>query len=98
VIRRHRTLKEFFMNTLQLGPDDAEANACRIEHAIDPSAIERLVRFLEFMSICPRTGTDWFDGFARFCKLGQPTSDCQACLKVCVERLEIELGGKTKDG
>src|SRR5512138_1986475 len=34
VIRRHRTLKEFFMSTLQLGPEDAEANACRIEHAI----------------------------------------------------------------
>ena len=90
VIRRHGVLKEFFMNTLQLGPEDAEANACRIEHAIDPTAIERLVRFLEFMSICPRTGTDWFDAFARFCKLGLRTSDCQACLKLCAERLQIE--------
>lgn len=98
VIRRHRVLKEFFMSTLQLGPEDAEANACRIEHAIDPSAIERLVRFLEFISICPRTGADWFDGFARFCKHGLPTSDCQACVKVCAERLETELGGgRTED-
>ncbi len=91
VIRRHKTLKEFFMNTLQLGPEDAEANACRIEHAIDPTAMERLVRFVEFMSICPRTGTDWFDAFARFCKLGLQTSDCQACLRLCAERMETEI-------
>ena len=97
VIRRHKTLKEFFMNTLQLGPDDAEANACRIEHAIDPSAIERLVRLLEFMSICPRTGSDWFDGFARFCKIGQPSSDCHTCLKECAERLDAQLGGTTEE-
>jgi DtxR family transcriptional regulator, Mn-dependent transcriptional regulator len=90
VIRRHRALKEFFMNTLQLGAEDAEANACRIEHAIDPTAIERLVRFLEFMSICPRTGADWFDAFGRFCKTGLRTSDCQACLKLCAERIQIE--------
>ena len=90
VIHRHKVLKEFFVNTLQLGPEDAEANACRIEHAIDPSAIERLVRFLEFMSICPRTGTDWFDAFARFCKLGLRTSDCLACLKLCAERIQPE--------
>lgn len=91
VIRRHKVLKEFFMNTLQLGPEDAEANACRIEHAIDPTAIERLVRFVEFMSICPRTGTDWFEAFARFCKAGLQTSDCQACLKLCAERMQSEL-------
>ncbi|SPF48076.1 Iron (Metal) dependent repressor, DtxR family [Syntrophobacter sp. SbD1] len=91
VIRRHKVLKEFFVNNLQLGPEEAEANACRIEHAIDPTAIERLVRFVEFMSICPRTGTDWFDAFARFCKHGHHTSDCQACLKLCTERMESEL-------
>ena len=28
VIRRHGVLKEFFMNTLQLGAEEAEANAC----------------------------------------------------------------------
>jgi DtxR family Mn-dependent transcriptional regulator len=97
VIRRHRALKEFFMNTLQLSPDDAEANACRIEHAIDPTAVERLVRFLEFMRICPRTGTDWYDAFARFCKLGLRTSDCKACLKLCAERLEMERPAKHAD-
>lgn len=85
VIRRHRTLREFFESTLQLQPEEAEANACRIEHAIAPEAIERLVRFLEFVKICPRTGTDWYEAFARYCRTGSQTSDCQTCLKVCIE-------------
>ncbi|MFZ2446680.1 MAG: metal-dependent transcriptional regulator [Syntrophobacteraceae bacterium] len=90
VIRRHQALKEFFMSTLQLGPEDAEANACRIEHAIAPQAIERLVRFLEFIKICPRTGTDWYDAFARYCKAGLQTSDCTTCLKTCIERISAK--------
>jgi DtxR family Mn-dependent transcriptional regulator len=94
VIRRHKVLKDFFANTLQLSPEDAEANACRIEHAIDPAAIERLVRFVEFMSICPRTGNDWFDAFARFHKFGSQTSDCLACLKLCAERMQSEPSRK----
>ncbi len=87
IIHRHDTLKEFFMTTLQLDPEQAEANACRIEHAIDPVAIDRLVHFLEFMKLCPRTGLGWPDGFARFCAKGSLSSDCLSCLQECLERL-----------
>ena len=94
VIRRHETLRDFFITALQLSPEDAEANACRIEHSIDPAAIDRLVRFLEFIKICPRTGVDWLDAFARYCKLGVQTSDCESCFRDCIERLKQ----RTEDG
>lgn len=90
IIRRHDTLKDFFVTALQMQPDDAEANACRIEHAIDPLAIDRLVRFLEFIKICPRTGMDWFEAFARYCQKGIQTSNCESCLKICLERLDAQ--------
>lgn len=86
VIHRHDTLKEFFVTALQLSAEEAEANACRIEHAIAPLAVERLVRFLEFINACPRTGKDWFDAFARYCTRGARTSNCEQCLKDCFER------------
>ena len=89
VIRRHETLKEFFIAALQLDPEEAEANACRIEHAIDPMAVDRLVRFLEFIKMCPRTGLDWLSAFARYCQEGSKTSNCEACLKVCLERINV---------
>ena len=85
IIKRHDTLKDFFVTALQLCSEEAEANACRIEHAIDPVAIDRLVRFLEFIKICPRTGIDWFAAFGRFCKSGGKTSDCTECLTDCPE-------------
>ena len=85
IIHRHATLKDFFITALQLSPQAAEANACRVEHAIDPDAIDRLVRFLEFIKTCPRTGTDWFQAFARFCQHGARTSDCMECVRDCFQ-------------
>jgi DtxR family transcriptional regulator, Mn-dependent transcriptional regulator len=87
VIRRHDTLKEFFVTALQLEPQQAEANACRIEHAIDPAAIERLIHFLEFIKNCPRAGTDWLKAFSHFCHQGIRSDHCQDCLQVCADRL-----------
>ena len=87
IIRRHETLKEFFMAALQLEPEEAEANACRVEHAIDPMAVDRLVSFLEFIKICPRAGLDWFSAFARYCHYGSQTSDCTDCLRLCLEKV-----------
>jgi len=87
VIRRHDILKEFFIIALQLTPEDAEANACRVEHAINLNAVDRLVSLLEFMKICPRTGGGWFDAFARYCRKGSRSSDCEACVRECLERI-----------
>lgn len=87
VIRRHNILKEFFIIALQLSPEDAEANACRIEHAINLNAVDRLVSLLEFMKECPRTGADWFDAFARYCRRGSRTSDCETCVRDCLDRI-----------
>lgn len=94
VIQRHEALKDFFVTVLQLDPDQAEANACRIEHAIDPAAIHRLIRFLEFLKVCPRAGADWFEGFARYCHQGIQPSRCEGCLQNCMERIG---SGKTAE-
>jgi DtxR family Mn-dependent transcriptional regulator len=87
VIRRHDILKDFFVTALQLEPGQAEANACRIEHAIDPAAIDRLVHFLEFIKNCPRAGDDWLAAFARYCQQGIRNDHCQECLRTCVAAL-----------
>lgn len=87
IIHRHNTLLEFFVTALQLTPEEAEANACRIEHSIDLVAVDRLVRFLEFIKTCPRTGIDWFDAFARYCQHGVQTSNCEDCVQLCLQRV-----------
>ena len=87
VIRRHDILKDFFVTALQLEPGQAEANACRIEHAIDPGAIDRLVHFLEFIKNCPRAGDDWLAAFAHYCQLGIRSDHCEECLQSCIATL-----------
>jgi DtxR family Mn-dependent transcriptional regulator len=87
VIRRHEVLKEFFTTALLLDPNQAEANACRIEHAIGPTAFERLVQFLEFIKNCPRAGEDWLQAFADFCRETGQAPDCEACVAGCRNKL-----------
>jgi len=84
VIRRHDILKDFFVTALQLQPDQAEANACRIEHAIESVAIDRLVQFLEFIKNCPRAGNDWLAAFADYCQQGKRSEHCDQCVQSCV--------------
>lgn len=87
IVKRHTILREFFTATLQLDPEQAEANACRIEHAIDSVAVDRLVYFLKFFRVCPRTGMNWSDAFALFREGGAQVSDCKECLKVCLDQI-----------
>ncbi|MCB2227029.1 MAG: metal-dependent transcriptional regulator [Desulfarculaceae bacterium] len=84
--RRHHILKGFFSDFLQLGAEAAEANACRVEHAMDEAAINRLVNFLDFLEQCPRTGTDWLESFERFCRGKASKDNCRQCLAGCLER------------
>jgi DtxR family Mn-dependent transcriptional regulator len=91
VVRRHDTLKEFFITALQLEPEQAEANACRVEHAIGPAAIDRLVYFMEFIKNCPRAGADWLDAFAHYCRQGIRSDHCQDCLQICKEKIESAI-------
>lgn len=87
-LHRHKILKEFFTSTLQLDSERGELNACRIEHAIDSIAVDRLIRFLEFLKSCPRTGINWSKAFALFCEGGTKSSSCKECLKICLDQIE----------
>ncbi|MBW2618996.1 MAG: metal-dependent transcriptional regulator [Deltaproteobacteria bacterium] len=80
IIRRHGILKQFFTELLQLAPETAEANACRVEHAVDPETIDRLVCFLEFLKACPRSGDSWLASFTTYCHEGIDRKRCAQCL------------------
>jgi len=43
----------------------AETTACRMEHVIDSTTVDRLVCFIEYIHTCPRAGADWLDSFIR---------------------------------
>jgi DtxR family Mn-dependent transcriptional regulator len=63
VVRRHESLREFFIKVLAADADLAEEAACRMEHEIPPELVDRCIRFVEFVEMCPRGDTGLLEGF-----------------------------------
>ncbi len=84
VTRRHLAIRRFLVEVLTVDPDQADANACRMEHAMDPEVADRLLRFMEFVERCPRGGAKWIRGFRHFCQERGGGEHCEACIETCL--------------
>ncbi|MFH0911452.1 MAG: metal-dependent transcriptional regulator [Planctomycetota bacterium] len=94
IVRRHEALRDFFVKVLAADPDVAEETACKMEHAVPRSILERCIAFVEFWETCPRTGADWALRFAQDCKKRPSRRDCVACIAVCLEKAEAWAEGQ----
>jgi len=81
IVRKHEVLKRFLVKVLQIDESVAEDNACRIEHHLDPLVIEKLVRFVRFMEMCPVDQSGWLDRITERC------DDCIQCLDAAKDKL-----------
>ena len=50
VIKKHTSLYEFFEKVLGASHDEAQDNACKIEHIISKDILERIVAFTDYYS------------------------------------------------
>lgn len=50
VYAKHHILKDFFENVLNINPDEASKNACKIEHIISQSILDKMEKFSKFFS------------------------------------------------
>jgi len=87
VIRRHEALKDFFVKVLAIDEKIAEDGACRIEHAAPPEVIDRLIRFVKFMEICPRGGSELIKGFEEYCEKGKTREGCAECMSQTLKKI-----------
>lgn len=53
VFSRHQLLSRFFAGFLGMSPAEADANACTVEHSLSEDAVDKLVRYFEFVQVCP---------------------------------------------
>jgi DtxR family Mn-dependent transcriptional regulator len=88
IVRRHAALKEFFIKILLIDREEAEEASCRVEHAVSKNIIDRLIRFVEFMEVCPRGGKEWLKGFRRHCEKGDTANRCGDYIVACLEDLK----------
>lgn len=85
IIRRHEVMKTFLVDILCLENNEkAEKSACQMEHSVPSEVLERIIRFVEFAQICPRSGKEWISGFKRFCNSNFDGNMCQGEQEKCV--------------
>ena len=89
VVRRHKILKDFFMNVLGIDTKIAEESACKLEHGIPRPIVERLVEFMEFVEICPRVGKEWINNFIYQCQ-SDKKHNCEKCFEESFENFKKE--------
>jgi len=47
IIKKHEAIRTLLISVLKVSPDEAEADACKIEHCIGEEATKKLFEFLE---------------------------------------------------
>lgn len=71
VMRRHEVLFRFLSEVLDIDPETAQEDACRMEHSLSPTSLERLAKFVEFVMTCPKGEPMWHKGFKYYFEHGE---------------------------
>ena len=74
ILTRHRLLTRFFEEVLGMSPRAAGEQACAMEHSLTDEAMDRMVRFFEFLGACPSV----VRAFGQ-CPMGARPGDEEAC-------------------
>jgi len=93
ILRRHNVIKKFLEDVLLIEAKKADENACRMEHSMDKTAVNRLVQFIDYIYQCPRTGEDWIGNFNTFFTQNKiAAANCPECLDNCLRRYREKAG------
>ncbi len=92
VIRRHEILEKFLSQVLGLPHDEADENACRMEHSVSRPILDRLIKFVEYFQKCPMSKIHWDDEEGYFCGGdGSDESDTETCGRDICGHKEMNL-------
>jgi len=82
VFRRHEALRHFLTDILDINPETAVDDACKMEHSVSPDTQEKLAKFLEFVSQPPEGQPKWLKIFHDYLKQPRlPKEYVTRCLK-----------------
>ena len=82
VVRRHEVLRDFFVKVLAVDVEEADSTACRMEHAISETVLERFVEFIEHVERCPEGGLNWVEGKGYRCQHERAMEPCERCVEM----------------
>jgi DtxR family Mn-dependent transcriptional regulator len=71
VFHRHEALRRFLVEILNVDPEIAAADACKMEHSVSPDTQQKLAKFIEFVLDRPNGQPEWLKLFNHYFKYGQ---------------------------
>ncbi|MDD3249975.1 MAG: metal-dependent transcriptional regulator [Smithellaceae bacterium] len=90
IVRRHETLRDFFVNVLAVDWKDADDAACKMEHSIPDVILERFIQFAQFVEVCPRGGSKWIAGFGYQCDQDNMQENCEKCILAVLDDVRTQ--------
>jgi len=76
IAHRHSAVKDFQVNVLGLNEEDAETEACGIEHAIRPDTLAKLIKFADFARACAGEKALRLEHFQHYMRHGTYPQEC----------------------
>lgn len=77
VVGRHKALNTFFVTVLGVDPTEAEQAACKMEHSIPKSIVDRLIQYAQYVKDCSRSDVTWKSGFGYYCANNCSVEQCE---------------------
>ena len=82
VFHRHEALRHFLTGILDIDPEIAVDDACKMEHSISPATQEKLAKFVEFVLRPPEGQPKWLKIFHHYLQQGElPAEYVTRCLR-----------------
>ncbi len=78
VMHRHEVLFRFLSEVLDVNREIAQEDACKMEHSLSHTGLERLAKFVEFVLSCPKGEPLWHKGFKYYFEHGERDQDIVA--------------------
>ncbi len=66
IFHRHEALRHFLADILNVDPTTAAEDACKVEHYLSSATVERLAKFVEFVSTRPKGQPEWLRVFNHY--------------------------------
>ena len=76
IFRRHEALRRLLAEILNVDPQIAAEDACKMEHSVSPVTQEKLAKFVEFVLSHPKGQPDWLKMFHHYFKHGEIPEEC----------------------
>jgi DtxR family Mn-dependent transcriptional regulator len=80
---RHDLLVRFFTEVLHVSAENADLDACAVEHHLSDEAVDHIVRFFEFLRCCPRGNSEFLHNFHNCSVINPEVPPCEKECEIC---------------